>query len=233
MNNLSINSLQASLFAASSNVLASLISFIPQLLGAVLVFFIGIYLSKWTKSLLISVLHAINLSSLVKNSVVEKFLNKAEIRLKIEEIFGELARWLILYIFVIASVNVIGLTTVGDFLTGILSYMPQVIAAAFILAVGVIAAGFTETIVKSAVSSFDPSTARLVGKVSSYTVIVFASLVAIGELGIAESFINTLFTGFVAMLSLGLGLAFGLGAKDLVGEILSKWYQDFNKQVKR
>jgi hypothetical protein len=62
---------------------------------------------------------------------------------------------------------------------------------------------------------------------------VFAALVAIGELGIAESFINTLFIGFVAMLSIGLGLAFGLGAKDVVNLMLTKWYQDFNKTTKK
>jgi hypothetical protein len=232
-NSVSINSLQQSLVTASGGVLAAIIAFIPQFLAAVVVFILGVYLSKWIKSLLISILQAVNIYSLTKNTALENFLKRADIRIKIEELLGEAIRWLILYIFIIASVNILGLTTVGDFLTGILSYVPQVISASLILALGILAAGFTESIVKGAVASFDPTTARMVGKIASYTVVVFAALVAIGELGIAESFINTLFIGFVAMLSIGLGLAFGLGAKDVVNLMLTKWYQDFNKTTKK
>jgi hypothetical protein len=226
--NLSFSSLQASLVHAITDVMTSIITYIPQLLAGLLVFVLGSYISKWIKSLVLSLLSAINLTSMTKNTFIDAFLQKAEIRHKIEEILGEFLRWLVLYIFLIASVNIIGLTTVAEFLTGILGYLPQVISASLILAFGVIAAGFTESLVKSAIASFDSSTGRLVGKIASYTVVIFASLIAIGELGIAKNFINTLFTGFVAMLALGLGLAFGLGAKELVSQILSRWYKDLN-----
>ena len=226
-------SIQDAIFLAGSSAFGKVIAFIPQLFAALLVLLVGSYLGKWAKSIIKGLLHAINLSGMTKNSFVQKFLVKAEIRQKIEEIIGEVARLFIIYIFVISSVNLLGLTTVADFLTGILSYVPQVISASLILAFGVIASGFTEKIVKSAVSSFDMPTARLVGKISSYTVVIFASLVAIGELGIAEQFINTLFMGFVAMLSIGMGLAFGLGAKDLVSKVLKDWHEDLKKELKR
>lgn len=230
--NVTGSSLQQSLYLATSQVITSLLAFVPQLLASILVILVGILLSRFAKSLVITFLHALNLSALTQNSAVEKFLKRADIRLKIEEIFGEIVRWLILYIFIIAAVNTVGLITVGNFLENILSYLPNIVAAIFILAIGVILAGFTESFVKSSIATFDPSTGRLAGKISSYAVVIFAVLFAIGELGIAESFINTLFTGFVAMLALGFGLAFGLGAKDLVSRILNKWYQDFQKPQK-
>ena len=62
-------------------------------------------------------------------------------------------------------------------------------------------------------------------------IMVFAVLAALAQLKIAESFINTLFTGFVAMLALGLGLSLGLGSKDLVGRILNKWYDKFTESI--
>ncbi len=62
---------------------------------------------------------------------------------------------------------------------------------------------------------------------------IFAILAAISELGIAANFINTLITGTIAMLSLGLGLALGLGSKDLVKEILTEWYSGIKKDLKR
>ena len=165
--------------------------------------------------------------------MVDQFLNKAEIRPKIEEILGEAVRWLILYIFIIASINAVGLTIVGDFLTSILSFLPNIFAALLILAIGVIIAGFTESIVKSAIINFDVSTARMAGKISSYIVVVIAALIAISELGIAETFINILFIGFVATLAIGLGLAFGMGAKDLVSKIFTNWYKEIEKTTKK
>jgi len=228
-----INSLQDTLMVVTSNVLATLIAFVPQFLGAIIVFLIGVLLSRWAKILIKNVLQAINLTAITKNTALQQFMDRAEIRVKIEELIGELVRWLIMYIFLIAAVNVLGLVTVSDFLTNILSYVPRVISASLIFALGVLAAGFTEGLVKSAVTSFDITTGRIAGKAASYTVVIFASLVAIGELGIAERFINTLFIGFVAMISIGMGLAFGLGAKDVVNDILREWYKDLKKDLSR
>ena len=74
---------------------------------------------------------------------------------------------------------------------------------------------------------------RLSGRLASYLVVIFAVMAAINELGIAQSLINTLFMGLVAMLALGFGLAIGLGAKDLVSEILNNWYKDLKKEIRK
>lgn len=231
--NFNLASLQGTLLVAYQNVLATIISFLPQLLASLVTLLLGILIAGWLKTIVKKLLQAIKLSNLTKNTAVETFLEQAQIKLKIEEFVGEVVRWAVLLIFLITAINIVGLTPVSAFLMRVLSYLPQVFSAALIFTLGIIAAGFVEGLVKGALSSFDVATGRLVAKISSYTLVIFTSLIAIGELGIAESFINTLFIGFVAMLSLGLGLAFGLGAKDLVGDILKHWYQDFQRDLKR
>jgi hypothetical protein len=231
--NVSLASLQDALLVAYENVLTTIIAFLPQILAAIVTILIGVLVAGWLKTIVKKILQAIKLSNVTKNTAVETFLEQAQIKLKVEEFVGEVVRWAVLLVFLITAINIVGLTTVSAFLMRILSYLPQVFSAALIFTLGIIAAGVVEGLVKGALSSFDVATGRLVAKISSYTLVVFTSLIAIGELGIAESFINTLFIGFVAMLSLGLGLAFGLGAKDLVGDILRVWYQDFQKDLKR
>jgi hypothetical protein len=221
--------LQETILVSANSVIQTLFAFIPRLVFASLVFLVGWLLGGMAKSLVRSALKAIKLDKLTKDSAVEKFLKRAEIRFKVEEIIGGIFRWIIIYIFLIASVNIIGLTTVSQFLTNLLSYLPRVISASIILALGILVAGLVESLVKSAIASVDPATGRLVGKVSSYAVVIFALLAAIGELGIAQSYINILLIGFVATLSIGLGLAFGLGAKDVVSEVLTHWYHQFNQ----
>ena len=102
-----------------------------------------------------------------------------------------------------------------------------------VLAIGVLLAGMVEGLVKGALASVDLRSARLMGKIASYTTVTIATLAAFSELQIASSFINILFIGFVAMLALGFGLAIGLGAKDLISVVLAEWYKDLKKQLKK
>ncbi|MEK7513656.1 MAG: mechanosensitive ion channel family protein, partial [Patescibacteria group bacterium] len=71
---------------------------------------------------------------------------------------------------------------------------------------------------------------RLLSRIASYLVVIVAALAAINELGIVQSLINTLIIGVVATLSLGVGLALGLGAKDLVSKMLLDWYTRSKKK---
>jgi hypothetical protein len=167
---------------------------------------------------------------LLKGSVVEKFIEKGSFN-KIEVFVGNLVKWLILMVFFITTINLLGLTTVSVFLTNILGYLPKVISAILILTLGVLFAGLIESVVKGALYQISISTARFVSKISSYIVVIFSILAALSELGIAKDLINTLFIGFVAMLSLGFGLAFGLGAKDMVAKILEDWYSSLKNET--
>lgn len=232
-NSISLTSIEAAFSLTLSSLMASLLNFLPRLIASLIVLFVGLLLGRWAKTLVKSILQAIKLDHFNQHSPLQKFFKRAEIQIKLEELIGETLRWLILYIFLIAAFNLIGLNTVSQFLTNILSYVPRVISASLIFTLGVIAAGFTESLIKSTLASLDLITARMVGKIGSYTVVIFASLVAVGELGIAKEFINILFIGFVAMFSLAFGLAFGLGAKDLVKEAVEKWYRQLHSSKSR
>ena len=227
-----VNTWQTALLDASSNLLTSIALFIPNLLGALILFFVGIVISGWIKSLTVRLLSGLNLSKLFQGTTFNKFLEQADLTTKIEQVVGELLRLLVILIFFIASINLLGLTTVTEVLNRILNYLPHVFAATLIIAIGTIIAGLVEKVVKGSLGTVDVKTSRLLAKISSYIVMVFTILAAMSQLGIAATFVNTLFIGFVAMLAIGLGLSLGLGSKDLVKSILKDWYKDFKKQVK-
>lgn len=228
-----VTSIQEAFLIALTNVLSSLVTFIPSLIAAILLMLAGLLIAKWLRWLTIKLLESIYLSKALKNSVVDKFLQKAEITQTIEQVIGNIIRWLVILVFFIAGTNLLGLTTVSAFLNSILSYIPNIISAALILTLGVLIAGLVESLIKGSLTHFSPSSGRLVSKITSYVVMVFTILAAFAELNIATELINTLFIGFVAMLAIGLGLAFGLGAKDLVSTILDEWYKDLKKDLKK
>lgn len=223
-------SLQESLITTTNQVILNLANLLPRLLLALVALILGVLLGRLIKSLVLKFLGALNFSRLIKDSPLERYAPKSEMGAKIEDTIGEIFRWAVIFIFLIGAFNIVGLTAVADVLVRVVNYIPQIISACIILVLGILAAGLVESVVKNALSSVDPATGRLMGKVSSYTVVVLATLAAISELGIAKFFINVLFVGFVAMLTLGVGLAFGLGAKDTINAMMSGWYKrEFSK----
>lgn len=224
---------QEAFILAMSDTLTNVLSFIPTIVAALAVFLVGLLVAKWLRTLTIKLLQTVKLSTLVRKSGFEPFLKKAEITARVEDILGGLVRWLILLVFFIATVNVLGLTTVSIVLNSVLAYIPKVFSAVLVLTIGVLLAGLVERVVKGALAQVDVKAARLLAKIASYLVVIFASLAAINELQIAQALINSLFIGFVAMLALGIGLALGLGAKDLVAQVLRDWYENFRKDVKK
>jgi hypothetical protein len=221
---------QDALLTAAGNVLSRFFIFLPTLFVALVIFFIGLVLAKGVKALIVKILETVKLDTLLKKSGVGEYLNKADVRMKAEVFIGEIARWLIVAVFFVAAVNVLGLTAVASVFNGILAYIPKIVSAVLILTIGVLLAGLVESLIKGAVNQVDVKTSRLLAKIASYLVVIVAALASINELGIAQSLINILFIGVVSTLSLGLGLAIGLGAKDIVAKMLDDWYTKGKKK---
>lgn len=229
MNTNFVYSFENSLNLAFSQVLVGIVGFIPSLLGAVVLFLLGLILAGWLKTLTVKLIDLTQLATLFKNSAIKSFLKNAQVTQKIEVVIGEIVRWFVIVLFFIAGTNILGLTSVSDFLNNIILGIPTLIAAVIILIVGVVIAGFLEKMVKGSLGSQDPALSRLVGKVVSYATMTLFILAAISQLGIARFFIETTFTGFIAALALGIGISLGLGSKDLVKTLFDGWYKNLKK----
>lgn len=224
---------RSALYAVWMGAVGTTFSFMPNILGAVLVGVLGIIIGSWVRSVTVKSLQMLRFENLIKDSKFKAFLVKAEVTDKVEEVIGSILKWLIVLTFFIAATNIVGLTTVSNVLGGVLAYVPNVISAVIVLAIGILLAGIVESVVKGALASVDLKTSRLMGKIASYAVVTIATLAAFSELRIASAFINILFIGFVSMLALGFGLAIGLGAKDLVSKVLVEWYKDLKTELKK
>lgn len=224
---------QNALYSAWVSTITSLFDLFPHILGAFVVATLGIIIGNWVKSITVKSLQMIRFETIIKDSKFKAFLIKAEVTDKVEEVIAGILKWLIVLTFFIAATNILGLTTVSNVLVGVLGYVPNVISAVIVMAIGVLLAGIVEGLVKGALASVDLKTSRLMGKIASYTVVTITILAAFSELKIASAFINILFIGFVSMLALGFGLAIGLGAKDVIGQALSDWYKEIKHDLKK
>ena len=217
-------SLSTALATGLVNLLDALIQFLPQLILGFIVLGLGIILAKWAKILIVRGIKSLRLGEVLGTTSLGKFYQASHLEPKLEALAGEVSRWLILYLFLISALDIFGLDDIAELLKNLLNYLPNLLSALIIFLIGFFAAGFIEQLVKNVLAPIDLSSARLAGKVASYTIVIFALIIAVGELGIAKEYILILFSGFVALIVLALGLAFGLGAKDLVAQVLNRWY---------
>lgn len=220
---------QQALLEAWQPIWSSFLVFLPKFIGALVVFIVGILVAHWARKIAESILKAIGFQEAAKRVGVEAFWKKAEIKMTTTEIIGALIRWFIVLVFFIAAVDILGLTAVSVVLTGFLAYIPNVVSAALIFAVGFFVASLVEGLVRGALATVDHEAAKPVGKLSRWIVLVVAFFAAISELKIAEGLTETFFTGLTWTIVLVVGLAIGLGAKDVVAKMLEDWYDKLKK----
>jgi small-conductance mechanosensitive channel len=202
-------------------------SFIPQLVVAVIIFVVGWVVGVLLGRVVSQIIRSLKVDNALKSLGVEDVLSRAGFRLDSGRFIGELVKWFLIIVFLVATLDVLGLTQVNTFLQQVvLAYIPQVIVAALVLLIAAVIADAMQKIVVGAAKAADVAQAPFLGGVTKWAIWVFAILIALSHLGIGDFFAQTLFTGVVVALSIGFGLAFGLGGQGTAGEFLQKLRKD-------
>lgn len=196
------------------------LKFIPALIGAIIVFIIGWFISVGVGKLITEILKRLQFNRLFEKEGLKRALEKAEIKIDASGFIGAIVKWVLVIVFLLAAVEILGLVQFADFLKNVLGYIPNVVAAALIFVVAVIIADILEKIIRAAVEGIKARYAHLAGAIAKWAIWVFAILAILMQLKVAPALIQILFTGFVALIVLGAGIAFGLGGKEFAAEAL-------------
>ncbi len=210
------------------NLWLGVIGFLPNLIAALIIVIIGWGIGSILGRVVHQIIKAIKVDEALKRAGVEDFLNRGGLNLNSGGFLGGLVKWFIMIVFFIGAFEVLGLSQVTLFLRDILDYLPQVIVAVLILIAAGIVADAMRSIVLSSTKTADISSAGFLATVTKWVIWVFAILVALSQLGIAAGFVQTIFTGLVVALSLGLGLAFGLGGQEAASRVIDRVSKDFS-----
>ncbi|MBI2450563.1 MAG: hypothetical protein HYV47_03450 [Candidatus Nealsonbacteria bacterium] len=201
------------------------LNFIPALIGAIVVFVIGWFISTGVGKLVAGILKKLRFNQIFNKGNWDEALAKADIKADASAFVGAIIKWVLVIVFLMASVEILGLPGFAGFLDKIIGYLPNVVVAAFIFVAAVIVADLTEKVVRVSVESMKIGYGHIVGVIVRWSIWVFAFLAILLQLRITPTLINTLFMGFVALIVIAGGVAFGLGGKDVAGEILRDLYK--------
>ena len=199
------------------------VQFAPKLVIAIVLFIIGWVLGGMVAKALEQVFSALKVDKLLASVGAEGFVRKMGMDLDSGHFIGQLVKWFVVIVFLLPSLSLVGLDGIAFFLKDVvLGFLPRVVVAAFVLIIATFTAEALSRAVVASAKSVSLSSANMLGVIAKYAVWIFAFIIALGELGVAEYYMSVLFTGVIAMLSIAGALAFGLGGRDAAARFIDK-----------
>ncbi|HQT82747.1 MAG TPA: hypothetical protein PLW99_01190 [Candidatus Paceibacterota bacterium] len=191
-----------------------MVTFIPNLVVAIIIFIVGWLVGVGLGRVVEQIVNALRIDQALKSTGLERVLSRAGFGLSSGRFLGFLVEWFFIIVFLLASLDVLHLTTVNTFISDVvLGYLPQVIVAVLILLVAAVVAEAAERVVAGSARAAELHSAGFLGKVARYAIWIFAILAALTQLNVATGLIQALVQGVIIAVALAVGLAFGLGGQ--------------------
>jgi hypothetical protein len=208
-----------SLQLALRDALSDFFTFIPNLIGAIILLLVGWFLGKLIGGLVAKALQAVGFNRIADKAEIDEFLRNAGVRMDAASVVGAIARWFIYLVFFLAAFNALGLPQVSAVIDDVLTFLPKVVVAIIVLLVGALAGTLLAGVVRGALRSAGIGQADLFGTIARFAVIAFAAIAALDMLEIAPTIVATLWQGLIFGVVGILVLAFGLGGRQAASDL--------------
>lgn len=210
----------------TKEMLTRIANFIPILIGALAILIVGWIVAKIIKGLVNRILAVIRFDVIAEKAGVSNILSKGGIKFTARQMISGLAYWLVMIMVLVMVVNALGLTVASQLLEGLLAYIPKVIAAIFVLVLGMFLGNIVSGIIRTTASNANLPKPQMLGNISQWAIVIFAATISLVQLGIAPLLVASTFNILFGGICLALALAFGLGGKD----IAAKYLEDLRKR---
>ncbi|MDW8280044.1 MAG: hypothetical protein RMK17_02705 [bacterium] len=204
------------------NVWTNVISFLPTLITALILFLIGLFIASVLGSTVEKIFDALKLDVFLSKLGFSHYFERAGLKLRGAYFLGQLVNWFFIIVFLLAVSDMLGLYAFSNFLNDVLNYIPNIIIAVLVMLAAIVLANFLRRVVSVSVASTKLHGSKFLGTLTWWAVVVFGFLAALVQLNVAANIINALITGFIATLALAGGLAFGLGGKSYAEYLINK-----------
>ncbi|MCM3440334.1 mechanosensitive ion channel [Metabacillus halosaccharovorans] len=199
--------------------LGQIMDMIPNIIIAILLVAAGLWVGKWVKKAITSLLERVGFNSILSKIGLGS-LRKSTQTLTLSELVGLAAQIVVVLLFTIEALQIVNLESLVSILTVVLAYIPMVLTAVLILGIGFYAGDLVKRIVKSMVRQ--ETEGKMFGNIAKYTIITLAFFMALNQLGVASTIVNAAFILILGGFTLAFGLAFGLGGREAASRTLNK-----------
>src|SRR5215204_3710189 len=207
------------------NALSTFLSYLPQLVGAIIILIIGYVVAKVLQAVVGRVLRGVGFDGWMERGGIKQFFDRAQTNHTPATILGLLVFWFVFIIALTMATDALGIPQVSAVLGELIAYIPSIIAAILILILAALLANFLSGIVRGATGS------DLLASIARYAIIVYAVFAAITQLGIAVELTAPTFLILLGAVALAAAIAFGIGGREVARDILEKAYNRSSDEV--
>jgi hypothetical protein len=209
--------------ASLAGALNTFLSAIPRIIGFAVVLIVGWIVSSLLARGVEALLHAVRFNELARRSGFADFVQKMGVRDDSAGVLANIVKWFVRLITLVVAFDTLGLPAVSGVLQQLLLWLPNLVVALVVLVIGGLAANALSQLVRGATAEAGFSNPDLLATVAKVAVWGFTIVVAVNQLGIATTLINTLLIGIIGAFTIAFGLAFGLGGRDRAAQLLDSW----------
>jgi hypothetical protein len=212
--------IMTSLTAALSMFLAA----IPRIIGFIVILIIGWLIASALAAATAALLRAVRFNDLAQRSGLAGFVHNMGIRKDTAGVLADIVKWFVRIITLVVAFDALGLPAVSGVLQQFLLWIPNLVVAVVILVIAGLAANALGDLVRGSAAQAGLGSPDLLATITRVAIWGFGIVIAVNQIGVAKTLVNTLFMGLVGALALAIGLAFGLGGRDTAREIVDNWY---------
>lgn len=209
---------------------ARVLGFLPTLISVIVILIVGWVIATLIQKVIVRFLKLARLDTASEKTGIANILTKGDINYTLSEIIGILIYWLVMLVVILAAVNALQLTVAAELLNRVILYMPNVIASVFILTLGIFFANLIGNTVRTTAANAGIAQARTLGQMTQVVINVFVFMESLKQLQIDTSLIDLLLKGVIGALALGVGLAIGLGCKDMAARYVGDLIDSFKSK---
>ena len=198
------------------------VELIPGIIVALVMLFLGLFLSRWTSTIVRKLLNAIKLDMWTSKIGVNEILTRIGFGKSPTYVIAFVLSWAVMITFIMIAADSLGLSTIRTLLYNLLAFIPKLFACIVILFAGLLFGRFVENVVQNSAKANNIRGGIFFSKIINAVVVIFAILLALEQININFALINDVILILLASMGLGLAIAFGLGAKDVVADFLKE-----------
>ncbi|MBT8219153.1 MAG: mechanosensitive ion channel [Bacteroidia bacterium] len=214
----------SNLFQLVQSLLQDIVSFIPNLVGALLIIIIGWIISRILRKALKKFIKAIGIDKLGEQIEKIDIIHKAGISIKPSNILSSIIYYLMMLIFIVAATDVLGMPAISGLMSDVLSYAPNLIVAILIMGIGLLISEFFKNITETACKSIGISAYRIIANVVFYFTLINVLILALSQAGIDTGFLKNNLSIILAGIIFAFALGYGFASKDIASNFLASFY---------
>lgn len=197
---------------------------LPALFGAVLILLTGYFVARQVEKWVDNLLKRLDFNRIAEDGGLREVVDRTGARLDPVHAVGKLIFWLVMLIVILLASAALGLESINEMFSIMISFIPTLIAAIVIVILGMVVGEFVRGVILASAGTVEgvPTLAN----VAKGSVVIIAIFMALQQLGVAEEIVTSAFTLILGAVALAVGLAFGLGNTKLAGEITRRWYEE-------